>query len=257
MEPPATEVRQEIKRLFGEGNYQEALEAAENAMGEPCGRAWLDAQRYAVQACEYLGYSAAAAAIKSELKTLLADIPGLTDRSLMDDTPTANGETRQWIQEQVGTAAAAAAAPAADWYSQPAAPEPQAGEEDGMEAPPDPYDMAMQAVRSGDVRGAIELLSREAAQSRCGRERFQRSIQLAQICLGSNHGNIAFPILESIAEEIERRKLEEWEPPDSIAHALTLLFHATKSKEITPEEKQKLFNRICRLDPVQALGLSR
>jgi type VI secretion system protein ImpA len=258
MEPPATEVRQEIKRLFGEGNYQEALEAAETAAGEPCGRAWLDVQRYAVQACEYLGYSAAAAAIRSELKALLADIPGLLDRTLTDDTPTANAETRQWIQDQVGATQAAGAAPATDWYSQPAAESERQGEEEtGMENPPDPYDMAMQAVRSGDVRGAIELLSREAAQSRCGRERFQRNVQLAQICLGSNHGAIAFPILESIAEEIERRKLEEWEPPDSIAHALTLLFHATKSREITPEEKQKLFSRICRLDPVQALGLSR
>ncbi len=255
LEAPSTTVRQEVKRLFTEGYYQEALDAAEDAIGGPCGRAWLDVQRYAVQACEYLGYAAVATAIKSGLKALLADMPTLPDRMLNDDTPAANPETRQWLQEQVGTASAAAAAA---WYAPPPSePEPQPEEAEAASREPDTYELATQCVRSGDVRGAIEMLSREAAQARSGRARFQRNVQLAQLCLAAGHGAIAYPILQSIAEDIEKRKLEEWEAPDIIAHALGLLYHAMQSVDIGPEEKQKLYSRICRLDPVQALSLSR
>ncbi|HWR54825.1 MAG TPA: type VI secretion system protein TssA [Bryobacteraceae bacterium] len=257
LEAPPTEVRQEVKRLASEGYWQEALDAVENALAEPCGRAWLDAQRYAVQACENIGYSAVAAAIKSELRALLTDIPSLVDRSLMDDTPTANAETRQWIADQVGTVAPAAA-PANDWYSAPT-PEPDPEQQDagGEERPPDAYDMAMQAMRSGDARGAVDILSQEAAQAPCGRVRFQRRVQLAQVCLGAGHPEVAMPILESLAEEIDRRKLEDWEPADTVAHALGLMYRAIQNTEMSPEEKHKLYSRICRLDPVQALGLAR
>ncbi len=258
LEAPQSEVRQEIKKLFTDGYYQEALEAAENAVGQPCGRAWLDVHRYAVQACENLGYNAVATAIKSGLRALLADIPALPDRSLMDDTPTANGETRQWIQEQIATAPAAAAAPADNWYSQPAEAEPEEQiESEGPEKAPDTYEMALQAARSGDARGAIELLSRDAAQAPSGRARFQRNVQLAQICLGSKHSALAIPILQSLAEEIDKRGLEEWEAHEMLAHALGLLYRAAQSGDMSAEDKHKLYRRICRLDPVQALGLSR
>ncbi len=257
LEAPPSGVRQEIKKFFSDGYYQEALEAAENAASAPYGRAWLDVHRYAVQACENLGYSAVATAIKSGLRALLADIPALPDRSLMDDTPTANGETRQWIQEQVATAPAQAA-PADNWYSQPPEAEPeQQIESEGPDKPPDTYEMAVQAMRSGDARGAIELLSRDAAQAPSGRARFQRNVQLAQICLGSKHAALAVPILQNLAEEIDKRKLEEWEAHDMLAHALGLLYRAAHGGDISAEDKHKLYSRICRLDPVQALGLSR
>ncbi|MCU1259122.1 MAG: ImpA domain protein, partial [Bryobacterales bacterium] len=97
MVPPATETRQQIKRLAIECNYPELLEAAETAMAEPCGRAWLDLQRYVVRACEAYGYPAIAAAIKSEVKALVKDLPSLPEWTLADDTPTANAETQAWL----------------------------------------------------------------------------------------------------------------------------------------------------------------
>src|SRR2546426_279951 len=85
MAPPSTQVRQELKRLSVEGNWADLIEAAENAAGMPCGRAWLDLQRYAVRALTEFGYSVIASAIRSELKTLLADVPQLPQWSLADD----------------------------------------------------------------------------------------------------------------------------------------------------------------------------
>ncbi|HVX67676.1 MAG TPA: type VI secretion system protein TssA [Bryobacteraceae bacterium] len=255
LEAPATEIRQNLKRLAGEAEWQQVLDIAEEAAALPCGRAWLDVQRYAVSALENLGYYPPAWAIKSELRALLADLPNLPEMSLSDDTPTANAETRAWLKEF-----AASAAPVQETYAPPRPARQERELEDGefgTEAGPDAFELALQAAQSGRAGEAVEILSREIAQEPSGRGRFQRKVQLAQICLAGGHAAIAYPILEDLAAEIERRKLEEWEPADTIAHALTLLFRSMEKMEIPAEEKQKIYGRICRLDPVQALAMSR
>lgn len=252
LEPPPTEVRQQLRSLARDGQWQEVLEAAETAVGTPCGRAWLDLQRYAVKACEELGsyYDPIATAIRSELRALLADLPQLSRWTLMDDTPTANAETQAWLQTLGGAPQAAA-----DEFGARQEPEEAAAEEE--EKVIDAYELAVQAARSGRTEEAIEILSCEVAQERSGRARFQRRVQLAQICLGARHESIAFPILEALVEEIERRKLEEWEAADMLAHPLALLYRSMHKLNLSAEEKQKVYSRICRLDPVQALACSK
>ncbi len=252
LEAPDSATRQDLKRLANEGEWQQVLDLAEEAVASPCGRAWLDVQRYAVTALDNLGYYAPGWAIKSALRSLLADFPNLPDLSLSDDTPTANAETRAWLKEFASAPAAAREA-----YAPPRpVREPQEGEL-GVEAAPDAFDLALDAAKSGRTSDAVEILTREIAQEPSGRGRFQRKLQLAQICLAGGHAAIAYPILEDMAQEIERRRLEEWETPDTIAHALTLLYRSMEKMEIPPEEKQKIYGRICRLDPVQALSMPR
>ena len=65
---------------------------------------------------------------------------------------------------------------------------------------------------------------REMAQERSGRARFHRKVQLTQLCVSTGHDAIALPILQELAAEIERRKLEDWETPDAIAQPLALLY---------------------------------
>ena len=112
----------------------------------------------------------------------------------------------------------------------------------------------MQAVRSGSPEEAIEILSREMAQERSGRARFQRKVQVAQICLASGYENVAQPVLLELAAEIERRKLEDWEAAEVLAHPLVLLYRCLAKVEASDEEKRKLYARICWLDPSQALS---
>jgi len=92
---------------------------------------------------------------------------------------------------------------------------------------------------------------------RSGRPRFQRKIQLAQVCMASGHEAIAYPILEEIGREIEQRNLEEWEAPDTLAHPLVLLLRCMNKLGSSAEEKQRIYARICRLDPIQALSCSK
>ena len=252
--PPATQVRQELKRLAVEGNWAELIEAAENAVALPCGRAWLDVQRYAVKALDEIGYPAIAAAIRSELRSLLSDLPQLPQWTLADDTPTANPDTQAWLKE------VAAPPQSVDGFqAMPAMDDGKPAESGtaGEAAPPDAFQVAMGAARSGDVQQAVEILSREIAHERSGRARFQRKIQLAQICMSTGHEAIAYPILNEMSDEIEYRKLEEWEASEVLAHPLALLFRCMNQLDGDAEIKRKLYARICRLDPVQALACAK
>lgn len=239
---PPTETRQQIRKLAVDQDWAALLEAAETAMAEPCGRAWLDLQRYVVTACETYGYPAIAAAIRSELKALLADIPALPTWSLADDTPAANNETQAWLKEF--------STPAVSYAPAMIREEQSAQNEQG----PDTFAMAMEHARKGRHAEALELLAQDVVMQSSGRGRFQRKLQLAQFCMASNHENLALPILEQLVEDIDKHQLEEWESPDAVAQAMVLLYRCLSADS---PDRAKLFARICRLDPVQALSCSR
>ena len=115
----------------------------------------------------------------------------------------------------------------------------------------------MEAVRAGRPQEGIEILTREAAAERSGRGRFQRRLQLAQLCMSIGYERIAHPILEQMAAEIDSRGLEGWETPAMVAQPLTLLYRCLAKMDTSPELKQKIYDRICRLDPMQALACGR
>jgi type VI secretion system protein ImpA len=252
LDSPPSETRQLLKKLAHEGQWSELLEAAETAMGLPYGRGWLDLQRYTVQACESLGHESVAAAVCAGLRSLLSDYPNLVSASLSDDTPAANIETHAWITEKI---LHPPPAPPEPEIAVPPHPAPTAafGGSNGS-ATPDVHEIAQQAARSGRIQDAVELLSREIAQERSGRARFHRKVQLAAICLSAKQEAIAYPILTELAEEIDRRKLEEWEEASALAHTLALLFRCMEKLGYDDAGKQKIYQKICRLDPVQALS---
>jgi type VI secretion system protein ImpA len=253
-EPPPTELRQAMKKGSLEGNWSEVLEAGEKAAGMPCGRAWLDLHRYTVRACENLGsdYAAIGAAVTSGLRGLLADYPQLPTMTLMDDTPVANAETQAWVADLVKPPSSA---PVEDPLAGLQAEESATPVPEGEKAPPDVYDLAQQLVREGKAEAAIEMLANAVSQERSGRIRFHRMIQLAGLCMATDHERIAYPILMELYEEIERRKLEDWEPRNVVAQPLALLYRCmNRLGDSNEDAKKKIYEHICRLDPVQALA---
>ena len=101
------------------------------------------------------------------------------------------------------------------------------------------------------------MLLREMSRERNGRSRFHRKVQVTQLCISTGHDTIAVPILEELVAEIERRKLEDWESPEMLAQPLALLYRCLAKGDANPEERQKLYAWICRLDPLQAMNVAR
>ncbi len=253
LEAPPTELRRHLKKLLLEKKYEHLLEAAESAMALPCSRAWLDLQRFVVEACDALsgGYEAIARAIRSELKALVTDIPQLLDATLMDETPAANAETRAWLVALKQGSSEPIAAP------EPPLRASASSNGSGSRWPgqlADPYSAALQALREGQERKAFEILQQDIARKRSGRERFRRRMQLVEICASTNKGNVAQPILDDLAAAIETHKLDEWEDPGVVASALATIMKMSTKVQADKAQQQKIFERICRLDPAQALG---
>lgn len=252
---PATEIRQTLKRLAAEGNWEELLRAAVAAAGEPCGRAWLDAHRYVWRASYEAGYYGIAAAVIATVQSLLKDIPEIPTWTLDDDTPTANPETQRWLEEMV-----IPRPPEPVSYEQPepepvAVPvyEPEAEPEEG--APPDALDLARELIGRGQLSQAIQLLMRDAAQQPSGRARFQRRLQVAQLCVSAGQNKVAHPVLEELVSEIEQRRLEEWEASEMLSPPLALLLKCLDPSTANGA-RETLFAKLCRIDPTAAMDVS-
>jgi type VI secretion system protein ImpA len=255
LEAPPTELRQQIKRLAISKRWSELLEAGEKALSLPGSRAWLDLQRLSVAACNALGseFQPIATAIQSELRALLNDLPELLDAMLLDDTPAANPETREWLQSL-----SSPPMPAVPTAEEEAAAETRAhrnGAPTWLAHAVDPYFLAKDALSAGQEEKAFAIMRVEIAKQRSGRHRFRRTMETIELAIAAGKDGIAQPLLEDIAAAIEAHKLDAWEDPEQIAGDLAKLMRYSKRIQASAADKQKLFERICRLDPVQALDV--
>ena len=242
---PSTEVRTRLRGLLLDARWPELLDAAEEVMATPTGRGWLDLQRYVLTACDGLGgdYDTVRRAIHGELRMALADLPELPSLALMDDAPTANAETLAWLRQEdllEDTTASEPAMPA---------------ERRRPAARRDPNEVARERMRAGDARGAMELLMREAMQEKSARARFLRRAQAADIMVSAGLEPVALPMLRELLTQVETHRLEEWEAGETIAHPLGLLYRCVTRLDSSEVDRTQLYERICRLDPMQAIQL--
>lgn len=257
LQPPATEQRQNLKRLTAEGNYDELLSLATAVAGEPAGRGWLDVHRYIWNGSYQMGYSALQSSVVATLQGLLKDLPDVPSWTMSDDTPTANPETLKWLEEYViPKPPEPAAEPEPEPEPEPVYTQP-ATTEGETPAEPDVFETARELMKRGKLGQAVQLLMRDASQQPSGRARFQRRLQVAQMCASAGQDKVAYPVLEELVKEIDERKLEDWEASDMIAPPLALLLRCLDTAGTTGEARDAVFARLCRIDPIAAMDLER
>jgi type VI secretion system protein ImpA len=239
LEAPPTAERVRLKTLALDERWAELLEAAEEVMAAPYGRGWLDLQRYVAAACAALGpeYDAVRAAAGGALRGLLAELPALPAMTLMDDTPTANAETRAWL-EQAGIVPA-------DGADLPAPVLPMGAAEERARA----------RAAAGEPHKAVEILAAAAAGERSARARFLLRARAAEVMVDAEMEAVALPILRELAEQAQRHALDEWEAGDVAARPLATLYRCLEKTGDGAGERDALYLRICRLDPLLAIRL--
>jgi type VI secretion system protein ImpA len=252
LEAPPTELRQKVKRLALANRWSDLLDACEDAMALPCSRAWLDLQRFSVAACSALGaeYQPIATAIQSELRALLNDLPELLEATLLDDTPAANPETKAWLRQLQDPPSSMVAG-----ETDSPAPASRNGTPSWLTQSADAFVMAKEALAAGHEDKAFAIMRGEIARQRSGRGRFRRTMQLIELVVSSGKDAIAQPLLDDVTAMIENHKLDAWEEPEQVARDLLTLMRNSKKIQGSSSDKQKMFERICRLDPVQALSV--
>jgi type VI secretion system protein ImpA len=108
-------------------------------------------------------------------------------------------------------------------------------------------------IRSGQVDDGLAEMTRLAAQE-SGRDRFHRKLLLAEVCLASKRDRLARSILEELADQIDKLQLEHWESSELIACVWRRLYGLYRQQESDSDRANKLYERLCKLDPWQALN---
>lgn len=247
LDAPPTELRKRLKTLVLNGDWEALVDAAEEVMATPSGRGWLDLQRYLLTAMEGLGssYRAAAEAVKGELAALVRDVPKLLSSTLMDDTPTANVETLEWLSLQGltgGDGEARAATAAAPDYDR---------ERVMSEAT---HEKALEWAASGNPMRGVELLKKRAEREESARARFITESLAASVLVDAGMISVARPMLEDLVDLATKRNLDDWEAAEIVARPIGLLYRCLPADD---GRRSQLYDDICRLDPVLAVSLER
>jgi type VI secretion system protein ImpA len=118
------------------------------------------------------------------------------------------------------------------------------------------WEDAERLIRSGQVDKGLARMVQLSARETTGRNRFQRRLLLAEACLASQRPRLARSILEELAEQIDKFQLEAWESSEVIASVWTRLYKLYRQGEDSTdlEKAEKLYERLSRLDPWQALA---
>jgi len=97
-------------------------------------------------------------------------------------------------------------------------------------------------------------MQHEVERQLSGRGQFLRKLQLVEICLAANKSQIAQPIIEDLASLIESNHLEGWEDREIVAKALVMILKNSQRVQADEAEKLRLFEKVVRLDPLQAVS---
>lgn len=246
---PPTDVRTRLKGHLLDEEWEKLLDGAEEVMASPYGRGWLDLQRYVLTACDGLGgeYDAVAGSIWVALRSLLLELPELEELTLMDDSPTANTETRAWLRDE-----GIVTGEDEDDETSEARPPARRKRSPARSA----FDRASDRLRSGEPDEAIEILMKEIDRADSARDRFLGQTEVTRIMVETERESVAKPILQQMVEKIEAHRLEEWEDGETVALPLALLYRCLERLDDDPAYREELYERVCRLDPVQALRFS-
>jgi type VI secretion system protein ImpA len=114
---------------------------------------------------------------------------------------------------------------------------------------------AEELIRDGRINEGLAEMTRQSAQE-YGRVRFQHRLRLAEICLSTSRHRLGLAILEELAKQIDELKLDAWESPELLGRVWGRLYKTYKGDEPGSDRAVRaatLFDRLCRLDPWQAL----
>jgi type VI secretion system protein ImpA len=257
LEAPPTELRRQLRVYALDQKWKELLELTEAALGLPSSRAWMDLHRMTCEALIGLGdeYNGVAMGIRSEVRSLVRDVPEIRQAVLMDDTPACNPQTQAWLDDVMDDPAhVAESADSAE------APAPAPTGTRGTPLPwrkkfNDPFRVALESLRRGDKAKALEIMRNEIESQPSGRGKFLRELQVAELCVQANVKEIAQPFLERIKEKLVEFKVTEWEDRALVVQALADLYLYHDNTVESSSDRDQIFQQICRLDPVRALGL--
>ena len=246
--PPPTEytvIQNNLNGFKDKGNWEALLREAEERFQRAL--LWLDLNRFAAEALAGMGdqYQDAYDAVCQETGFLICRLSGIENLSFSDGTPLADPETRQWI-ESIGLGG----------HVDLAEHIPSEGQRDDHMA--SAIQKAQDLVKKKKLTEAVASLQKELRCSYSGRDRLLWRLGLSQVLMNAKQPKLAMPHLETILQNIEMFRLEEWDP-DLALKGLEVVWLGFKihTDQTAKDQLGDILNRIAKLDAAEAVRLGK
>lgn len=240
-EAPDPALRDRLMTAYAHGDYRTVIEEAEQAIVDRPG--WLDAHRLVADSLLRAGaaWAGARQVALEETMALVHRAPAILRRRFADGTPTTDAATHEWLEAERRRMLGAIALVGAE-------------EHENERRFRDVHALAAEG-RTGEAVAFATALAHRAADLR---GRFRGTLLAGTMALNAGRPLVARPLLDSLAELVERHQLEVWEPSlcASLYGSLLSCLRVLRDPSI-PEDarEQDLFDRLCRLDPAAAMRL--
>jgi type VI secretion system protein ImpA len=257
LEAPPTETRRQLREHLLATRWKELLELTEASLALPASRAWMDLHRMTCEALIGLGddYNTVVGGIRGEVRALVRDVPEIRGAVLMDDTPACNPQTLQWLDDIADDPAAVAEDSDGEGSALSPAVAAKPSSLPWRKRMADPFRVAVEALRRGDKPKALEIMRNEVESQASLRGKFLRKLQVAELCIQANQKEIAQPFLTEILDLMSEYKVQEWEDRSVVVQALADVYLYHEDTIDSSSDRRKVYERICKLDPVRALSL--
>ncbi|MDF7679904.1 type VI secretion system protein TssA [Enterobacteriaceae bacterium ESL0689] len=250
--PPKADYRAQLKRLYLQQNWIELVEQASTIFGEGGNGFWLDLQWYLWQGLTYAGHpwDSWADYILSDLRLLLARLPGLEQLLWSDGSPFADEVTLIWIREKVND-------DLSGFGDQPVtvSTERQAD---------DIFALEEEAIAKGDSDGpeaALDWLQHRPGMA-SPRSRWLLRLLMARVAEQFGRHEMALHLLAELSKIAPQLTLNDWEPAllfEVQARRLKLLRlkagRSESDKARLVAEMDELLASLIAIDPARAMVL--
>lgn len=244
--PPA--LRTQLEKMAANGKWVEVLEEAESALTQH--RFWVDLHYLSARALAELGptFGPARQSLLVELGSWLKRMPSVPKFLFGDGSPSANGETKAWLESELAPPAASGGSGASG--------QAEAGEGDDEAAA---LSEARKLLGGGKAPEAIAMLQKRVQEASSSRRRFKARLALAKLCAASGQANVARALFEALDREAVERGLDVWEPAltaECLEGLLGVSRPQPKAGEALVSEFNARYHRLCLIDPGAALRVS-
>ncbi len=243
--PPRDKTR--LETMAANEKWSELLAAAEELSASSV--FWLDPHRFSALALERLGPSHADAkrALEREVVHFVARLPGITGLQFSDGSPFADANCVAWLDGLSQNLGGGGGGGKHQQLSE---------EEEELKAR---YEAARELVATGKIDEGLELAHALSCRAPDARSRFRARLEVATLATRGNKPTVACAILDSLVQEGEQHRLDEWEPELAAQVYASLLAarRAAGASATTPRTPDdELTARLCRLAPAYALRIS-
>lgn len=248
--PPSADEINAIERGKADNNWRVLLSTTEQKLSRFI--FWLDLCRLSAEALDHMGEDCQKArkALCDETAFFMMRVPGIDDLAFSDGMPFADAETRQWLKD----IALGAISDGSGEVARSAAGYCDTTDDDMSEI----MEKAKSLAQRKKIKEAVGLVQEQLQRSSSGKAALSWRMALSRILLGAKHKQVAVPHIDQIIADIDNYHLERWDP-DMALKGLVLAWNGfhTISDNRSGERADEVLQRISRLDPAEALRLSR